>query len=126
MSGNELIIAISVEHVVVEIVDKTTNATVQTHDTRINKTFVMLFQGGAYRPPIVGSGGKGGSGRGGEEPKKKKIGLILMLCCVVFLAGLAITGWQLGWFEGAKENSPSVVTTANAIGNSTDNSSKKK
>jgi hypothetical protein len=121
MSGSELKIAISTEHVFVEIVDKITNANVQTHDTRINKTYVMLLQGGngTNRPPGVGTGGNGGSGRGGEEPpKKSKTALILTLCSVVLLAGLAITGWQLGWFGGEKEKPP---VSGNGTKNTTPN-----
>jgi hypothetical protein len=116
MSGRELKIAISTEHVVVEIVDKITNAIVQTHDTRINKTYVMLLQGGngTYPPPGGGTGGNGGSGGGGEEPKKKKTGLILTLCSVVLLAGLGITGWQLGWFKWGEEQVVGGTTTTNA------------
>jgi len=123
MSGNELIIAISVEHVVVEIVDKITNTIVQTHDTRINKTYVMSIQGGNShsKPQVNGGKPRGSTIVSTEEPKKKsKTGLILTLCSVVFLAGLAITGWQLGWFEGGDPEG-----TSNAIVNSTDNTSKK-
>jgi hypothetical protein len=110
MSGSELKIAISTEHVIVEIVDKTTNAIVHTHDTTLNKTYVMLFQGGngTYRPPVGGSGGNSAGSSIGftEEPKKKsKTALILTLCSVVLLAGLGITGWLL-WFEGENEKPP--------------------
>ena len=121
MSGSELKIAISTEHVVVEIVDKTTNATLQTHDTILNKTYVMLFNGGnrTTGTPLTGSGIIGGNLGGStfgeqEKPKKKsKRGLILVLSSVVLLAGLA-TGWQLGWFKWGVE--PPVVggTTTNA------------
>jgi hypothetical protein len=119
MSGSELKIAISTEHVVVEILDKITNAIVQTHDTRINKTYVMLLQGGAYRPPGGGSGGNGGSGRDSEEPEKKsKTALILTLCSVVLLTGLGIAGWYSGLFEGEKEKPP---VSGNGTKNTTPN-----
>jgi hypothetical protein len=121
ISGSELKIAISTEHVFVEIVDKTTNAIVHTHDTTLNKTYVMLFQGGngTYRPPIGGSAGNSGGSSIGftEEPKKKsKTALILTLCSVVLLAGLGITGWQLGWFAG-ETNTTENAGTENASAN---------
>jgi hypothetical protein len=115
--GSELKVAISTEHVFVEIVDKQTNAVVQTHDTRINKTYVMLFQGGnvTNRPP-VGGGNSGGSSIGfTEKPKKKsKAGLILVLSSGVLLTGLIIAGWQLRWFEGQIKHPPGAGTTTNA------------
>jgi hypothetical protein len=119
MSGNELIIAISVEHVVVEIVDKITNVIVQAHDTRINKTYEITLPSIERRDFLVSQ----------EIVKnaelKLNLKILIPIISLLFVFGLGFTGWQLGWFGGAKENSPSVVTTANAIGNSTDNSSKK-
>jgi hypothetical protein len=117
MSGSELKIAISTEHVVVEIIDKATNAIIQTHDTRINKPpFVMMIPGGNSHPrqPVNG-GNSGGSSIGfTEEPKKKKIGLILTLCSVVLLVLLGITGWQLGWIKWGEEQVVGGTTTTNA------------
>jgi serine/threonine protein kinase len=123
MSGNELIIAISVEHVVVEIVDKTTNVILQAHDTRINKTYVMSIQGGNShsKPQVNGEKPRGSTIVSTEEPKKKSKTVFLVALSFVFLlAGLAITGWQLGWFEWGDP-----AGTSNAIVNSTDNTSKK-
>jgi hypothetical protein len=83
----------------------------------------MLFNGGGNRTtgiPLTGSGIIGGNLGGStfgepEKPKKKsKRGLILVLSSVVLLAGLAITGWQLGWFKWGVEPPVVAGTTTNA------------
>ena len=123
MTGSELKVAISTEHVFVEIVDKTTNATVQNHDTRLNKTYVMLFNGGSNRTtgiPLTGSGIIGGNLGGStfgkpEEPKKKsKAGLIVILSSVVLLAAVGIIGSQTNWFGLIIEDSKIASSTTNA------------
>ncbi len=114
--GSELKVAISTEHVFVEIVDKQTNAVVQTHDTRINKTYVMLFQGGnvTNRPP-VGGGNSGGSSIGfTEKPKKKsKAGLIITLSSIVILSVVAIIIWKSGFYKD--EETPKFVDSTTNV-----------
>ena len=132
MSGSELKIAISTEIVVVDIIDKQTNAVLQTHDTRLNKTYVMLFNGGSNRTtgvPLTGSGIIGGNLVGStfgeqEKPKKKsKAGLIVILSSVVLLAAVGISGWKLGWF-GNETNTAGTGTKNEESNSGTDNNNK--
>jgi hypothetical protein len=132
MTGSELKVAISTEIVVVDIIDKQTNAVLQTHDTRLNKTYVMLFNGGSNRTtgvPLTGSGIIGGNLGGStfgeqEKPKKKsKAGLIVILSSVVLLAAVGISGWKLGWF-GNETNTAGTGTKNEESNSGTDNNNK--
>jgi hypothetical protein len=106
--GSELRVVITTEHVFVEIIDKSTNKSIQEHDTRIHKTFTM----------VVNSNDRV------EEPKKKsKVVLITILISLVLLAGTGIIGWQLGWFETEKNAN---ATTNEVSKNGTSNVAKAK
>ena len=126
MTGSELRVAISTEHVRVKIIDKVSNQTIQEHDTTLHKTYVMMIN--SYG---VGTGGNGGTGvsggnnngggtlisGGSDKPKKKsKAGLIITLSSIVLLAGIVITGWQLGLFTG-ETNTTDNASTENASAN---------
>ena len=116
INGNSFFVAITAEFVLVEIIDKQTNAVVQTHNTRSHKTYKMVFNGansrthGTSGPATGGLGGNvGGVNFGGDEKPKKesKKGIFVMVFVLVLFAVFGITGWQLGWFS---ENVPPIHT----------------
>lgn len=97
-------INISTPHVIVEIIDKKTYKSIQTHDTRILKTFELTVS----TDNDDSSNGKNTKerNRDGNNPnedntsigQKSKRGLVITLISLVLLVGIGITGWQLGWF----------------------------
>ena len=116
INGNSFFVAITAEFVLVEIIDKQTNAVVQTHNTRSHKTYKMVFNGANSRThgtsgPATGviGGNVGGVNFGGDEKPKKesKKGLFVMVFVLLLFGGFGITGWQLGWFS---ENVPPILT----------------
>jgi serine/threonine protein kinase len=110
-SKGELKIAISTENLLIEIYDITSRKIILVHDTRISKTYELTIPSVERQDILLSQ----------EIVKNASLKLnskiLISIISLLFIFGLGLTGWQLGWYEGAKENSPSVLTTGNATSN---------